>query len=301
MEKEYHNPVLLEECLEHLNLKAGGTYVDVTFGGGGHSGKILEKLHEGRLLAFDKDADAHRNLIKDPRLELIRSDFRFIEAELGKREIKAVDGILADLGISSHHVDAPERGFSFRFDAPLDMRMDQSQEVSAATLLNQAEEADIAKWLWQWGEVKASRRIARELVRRRALKPLETTFELVEATEACTPQKLRKKVLAQVFQAIRIEVNSEMDGLRELLTGGLKLLAPGGRFVIMSYHSLEDRMVKNFFRFGNLNYEDRRDFYGNQISPLKLITRKAIVPSEQEILANPRARSARLRVAERHT
>ena len=284
---EYHKPALLEECLELLKINPDGMYVDVTYGGGGHSREILNRLKNGRLVAFDKDPDAHQNLIQDSKLELIKSDFKFIETMLREKAIEGVDGILADLGVSSHQLDTPERGFSFRFDEQLDMRMDRAQELTAWEVVNNYSVAQLAKILGAYGEVKGAMRKAYAIENFRERRSLETALDLQNAIEHLVPAKQRKKVLAQVFQAIRIEVNGEMDGLATFLEAGLKLLNPGGRFVIISYHSLEDRMVKNFFRYGNLQNEDHRDFYGNPLSPLKVITRKVVMPGEEEIQLNP--------------
>ncbi len=296
---EYHRPVLLQESIDMLNIRPGGTYVDVTFGGGGHSQLILERLSEsGRLIAFDRDADAHHNKIADPRLELVRSDFKFIEKILDDLEIDQVDGILADLGISSHQIDEPERGFSFRFDAPLDMRMNQDAELSAQEVLNDYSEAELRNLLRDYADIRNAGAIAAAIVRFRRDRPLQRTADLKAAVADAVSAKNLTKILTLVYQAIRIEVNGELDALESLLVAGNKLIRPGGRFVIIAYHSLEDRRVKNFFRTGNLANEDQRDLYGKSLSPWKIIARKAIKPSETEIIENSRARSARLRVAE---
>jgi 16S rRNA (cytosine1402-N4)-methyltransferase len=297
----YHKPVLLKQCVEWLAVKEGGIYVDVTFGGGGHSSAILKLLGpSGRLFAFDRDADSQVNVIDDQRLELIRSDFKFIERELKERGVESVDGILADLGISSHQVDTAERGFSFRFDAPLDMRMDQRQTLTAQEVVNQYAEEDLSRIFHHFGELPNARRAAKAVATKRLLQPLLTTGDLCDALEPCIPRGTKQsKYLSMAFQAIRLEVNGEMEGLDALLTAGTRLLGPGGRFVILSYHSLEDRKVKNLFRSGNLEGKEEKDLYGNSLSPLMLLTRKAVQPDEQEIADNPRARSARLRVAEK--
>lgn len=297
---DYHRPVLLKESVDALGIRPDGAYVDVTFGGGGHSSEILGQLgKEGNLYAFDRDADAHLNKIEDERLLLIRSDFKFIEREFEEREIEGVDGILADLGISSHHVDTPDRGFSFRFDSKLDMRMDQRDELSAIEVLNEYPENDLRQIFREYGEIKSASALARSVVKWRKSSPIERTGELEEVIASSLVSGNPSRILPLVYQAIRIEVNGELEALKALLLAGNKLVAPGGRMSIISYHSLEDRMVKNFFRYGNLEGEDRRDFYGNSLSPWKVITRKAIKPSEEEIEKNPRARSARLRVAEK--
>lgn len=297
---DYHRPVLLKESVDALGIRPAGTYVDVTFGGGGHSKEILGRLgEEGRLFAFDRDADAHLNKIEDQRLSLIRSDFKFIEKELEELGIEGVDGILADLGISSHHVDTPDRGFSFRFDSRLDMRMDQRDGLSAIEVLNEYPEADLRQIFREYGEIRSASALARTIVARRKTSPIERTGDLEEVVAGSVASGNPGRILPLVYQAIRIEVNGELEALKALLIAGNKLVSPGGRMSIISYHSLEDRMVKNFFRYGNLEREDRRDMYGNSLSPWKVISRKAIKPSEQEIEQNPRARSARLRVAEK--
>ena len=295
---EYHKPALLAESLAQLAIKPNGVYVDVTFGGGGHSRGILEKLEKGRLFAFDKDEDAAVNRLDDSRFELIRSDFKFIEIELSKRGISRVDGILADLGISSHQIDDPQRGFSYRFDADLDLRMDNREDFSAADLLNTWEEFELMKVFRNYGEIDNARRLAKAIVRARIEKTISTTFELETAIADILPKE-KARYLSKLYQALRIAVNDELRGLKTLLESGLRLLAPGGRFAVISYHSLEDRIVKNFFRFGNLEGNDDRDIFGNSLSHLKVITRHAIAPSDLEIKNNPRSRSAKLRAAEK--
>ena len=299
MNNEYHIPVLLNESVDGLDLKKGGRYVDVTFGGGGHSREILRRLEGGSLVAFDRDPDAKANLIEDDRLVFVAEDFKFLETALQERSLVPVSGILADLGISSHQIDTPDRGFSFRFDAPLDMRMNPNQEFSAQVLLNEYEEEEIAQVLHRFGEVPAARKAARVIVEYRNRRPLQTTNDLKQALERAIPPKRQAKYLAQVYQGLRIAVNGELESLAKLLNGALQVLAPGGRLAVISYHSLEDRMVKRFLRSGNFDGKEEKDFYGNSLSPWKLITRKAIMPSEAEIAQNPRARSARLRIAEK--
>ena len=300
---DYHNPVLLEESVRLLNVKKGGIYVDVTYGGGGHSREILKQLGgEGRLYAFDRDADAHAFAAqsqKSEQLELIRSDFKFIEIALGERGVTRVDGILADLGISSWHIDKPERGFSFKSGKSLDMRMDQSQGLSAVSVINEYEELDLGRIFRHYGELKAGYKIARAIVHFRSFQKIETPADLENALGRVIPLKGRSKFLAQLYQAIRIEVNGELESLQGLLAASINLLKPGGRIAIISYHSLEDRMVKRFFRFGNFVGKDYRDMYGNPLSPLSAITRRAVMPNEKELEENPRGRSARLRAAER--
>lgn len=296
---EYHNPVLLKESIELLNVKPGGVYVDVTFGGGGHSKAILEGLDEnGKLFAFDKDGDAEANRFPDLRLTLIRSDYRFIEKELTERGIAQVDGILADLGISSHQIDDPTRGFSYRFDAELDLRMDRRQEETVADLLNNDSMEDLRQIFREYGELDNAHRLAGEIVRAREGKPIMRTGDLEDAIRKMIPRE-RAKFLSKVYQALRIAVNDELGGLADLLTGGLKMLAPEGRMVIIAYHSLEDRMVKRFFRDGNLEGKDERDLFGNSLNPLKVITRQAVVPGADELASNTRSRSAKLRAAEK--
>lgn len=293
----YHVSVLLNESIEGLAIREGGVYVDVTFGGGGHSRKILEHLVGGRLIAFDRDPDAEINKPEDSRFSLVRKDFKFIEEVLQKEG--QVDGILADLGVSSHQFDRPERGFSFRFDGPLDMRMDPDLGKSAADILNEWEEGDLARMWRRYGEVQNAAKVARVVVGRRAAEYISRTAQFEELIHDCIPPKRRSKYLAQLYQALRIVVNGEMESLEALLVASLKVLKPGGRLVVISYHSLEDRMVKRFMRSGNLQDKIVKDFYGRSLVPWKLITRRAIQPSEEEIGQNPRARSARLRIAER--
>lgn len=296
----YHRPVMLAETVSLLAIRAGGIYVDATFGGGGHTGSILSELGNGKLYAFDKDEDVLQNRSPDERLELIQSDFRFIEKELLARGVSGVDGILADLGISSHQVDAGNRGFSFRFDAPLDMRMDRRQSLSARDVLNGYSEEDLFRVFRRYGEVSHLGRLVRLILVARGAGKMETTGDLESVARECAPVQQVKKYLSQVFQSIRIEVNDELGALECLLVDGLSLLNPGGRFVILAYHSLEDRLVKQFFKYGNLEGEDRRDLFGKSLSPLKVVTRKVIKASEDEIEENPRARSARLRAAVKH-
>lgn len=295
----YHKPVLLQESVDWLAVKEEGVYVDATFGGGGHSKAILQKLGpSGKLFAFDRDADSFQNVIDDQRLVLIRSDFKFIDTVLKGMGVHQVNGILGDLGISSHQVDEGGRGFSFRQDAPLDMRMDQQQSLTAQEVVNQYSPEELQRVLGRYGEVPNARRAANAIAHARLTAPVLTTRQLAAILESCIPHGIKaSKYLAMAFQAFRLEVNGEMEGLDALLTGGMKMLAPQGRFAIISYHSLEDRKVKNFFRTGNLEGRVEKDFFGNPLSPFELLTRKAVQPSEIEIAENPRARSARLRVA----
>jgi 16S rRNA (cytosine1402-N4)-methyltransferase len=297
---QYHDPVLLKESIEGLNIKPDGIYVDVTFGGGGHSREILKHLGEkGKLYAFDRDADAAGNIIADSRFTLIRQNFRYLKNFLKMYNAIPVDGILADLGVSSHQFDVAERGFSIRFDAKLDMRMDMSSGKSAMDIVNEYEESELKRILKEYGEVNNAGRLARLIVDARAEKKIETVDELKAAIKPQTPKHKENTFLAQVFQAIRIEVNGEMDDLKELLMQSNEILKPGGRLAIISYHSLEDRPVKNFMRSGKFEGEVEKDFYGNPIAPLKAIQSKPIVASAAELKVNSRARSAKLRIAEK--
>lgn len=298
MTTNYHIPVLLNECIEGLDIKPEGVYVDVTYGGGGHSAKILEKLTTGRLVAFDQDVDALANVPQDERLIFVQHNFKYIKNFLAYYGFEKVDGILGDLGVSSHDFDEASRGFSFRFDAPLDMRMNQSGVLTAARVVNEYDEVELIRIFRQYGELKSARRAAAEIVKAREENPVETTTRLKEVLEKLVPQKASSKFLAKVFQALRIEVNGEIDVLRDLLTDSYDVLKPGGRFVVMSYHSLEDRLVKNFFQRGGFDKNVEKDFYGNPKTKFKIIE-KLIVPNNEEIEINSRARSAKLRVAEK--
>ena len=296
----YHTPVLLEEAIELLDIKEDGVYADLTFGGGGHSRRILESLGEkGRLYSFDQDSDTKANAPDDSRFNYVESNFRFLRSALRLRGVTEVDGILADLGVSSHHFDALPRGFSFRGEAPLDMRMNQRGGETAADVVNNRTEEQLATILSQYGELDTTWKIAACIARARAIKPITTTAELVAAVAPCTPKKDESKFLTKLFQALRIEVNGEMEALKMALEQSLKLLNPEGRLVVMSYHSLEDRIVKNFMRSGNSEGVIEKDFFGRATTPLKVITRKAVIPTDQEIALNPRSRSAKLRVAEK--
>lgn len=296
----YHKPVLFEECLDGLNINPAGTYVDLTFGGGGHSRGLLERLGpDGKLYAFDQDPDAHANAIDDPRFTLIPQNFVLLERFLRFYKAIPVDGILADLGVSSHQFDEVERGFSIRGDADLDMRMDTTTGKTAADILAEYEESEIADILFKYGEVRASRPIARAIVMRREEEPIVRVNDLLKVIQKWTPKFKGHKFQAQVFQALRIEVNRELEVLEQMLAATPKVLKTGGRLVIMSYHSLEDRMVKRFIREGVFQGEAERDMYGNRFVPFEPINRKAIVADENEITENSRARSARLRIAER--
>jgi 16S rRNA (cytosine1402-N4)-methyltransferase len=299
----YHQPVLLEQSVEKLVHKQEGIYVDVTFGGGGHSRHLLEEISENaKLIAFDQDADAQQNAIdlekNYPNFRFIKQNFRFLQKSLQEIGITQVDGILADLGVSSHQFDTPERGFSFRFDARLDMRMNIKQEIDAQYVVNHYSEQDLHKIFGMYGEIKNAKTLAQKIVQARKAQAIQTTQDLKNAIADCLPKKEINKYLAQVFQALRIEVNQELKALEEFLLQTADVLAPDGRLVIISYHSLEDRLVKNFLQKGKFYGEVEKDFYGNPIKPFELIE-KLIVPTEQEIAVNPRARSAKMRVAEK--
>lgn len=300
LRQEYHIPALLPQCLEGLNIHPEGTYVDVTFGGGGHSREILCKLgKKGSLYAFDQDEDAEKNCPKDKRFTFIRGNFRYLSNFMHYHKVNSVDGLLADLGVSSHHFDDPTRGFSFRFEGALDMRMNKRAGQTAADILNGYPEVELANVFYLYGELKNSRRIAAEVVRRREVKKFETITDFLEILRPLTNRDQEKKNLAQAFQALRIEVNGEMDALIRLLKQAEQLLKPNGRLVIISYHSLEDRLVKNFLKSGNAQGDVEKDFYGNIQSPFRLINNKVIVPDDEECARNPRARSAKLRIAEK--
>lgn len=294
----YHNPVMLEESIQGLNIDPHGTYVDVTFGGGGHSRAILQHLDDGRLVAFDQDKDAEQNLPDDPRITLLNYNFRYLHNFLKLYGILPVDGILADLGVSSWQFDQSERGFSTRFAGPLDMRMDRSAGLSAREVINEHQEEELSNMFFLYGELRQARKIAARIVRERQHQPIETTTDLMRILEPIAPRGKENKFFAQIFQAIRIVVNQELDALKEMLLQSQEVLKPGGRLVVISYHSLEDRLVKNFMRSGNFKGEIVKDFYGNPLTPLVPVG-KAIGASEEEKAVNSRARSARLRVAEK--
>jgi 16S rRNA (cytosine1402-N4)-methyltransferase len=301
---EYHAPVLLQDCVDALDLRPGGIYVDATFGGGGHSRAILEKLAgKGKLIAFDRDGDAWGNAAdlseRFGEFQLVKADFRWAHHYLRYLNALPVNGVLADLGVSSHQFDTGARGFSFRHNGPLDMRMDRRSKESAEHLVNERDEAALAQLLRTYGEVDGAGRAARAIVAARGRRPLRTTAQLVEALEAFAPKQGRSGFLAQVFQALRIAVNDELGALESLLRQSPHLLKPGGRLVVLSYHSLEDRMVKHWMRAGNLDGQERTDAFGNRLRPFRPLSSKAIQPTQQEIDLNPRARSARLRIAER--
>ena len=296
----YHVPALLNESIDGLKVLPSGIYVDVTFGGGGHSREILNRLGEnGRLLGFDQDEDAVANIIPDNRFTFVRSNFRYLKNFLRYHGINQVDGVIADLGVSSHHFDDSVRGFSFRFSGDLDMRMNRGASLNAADILNEYQEDKLADVFYKWGELKNARRIASSVVEYRAKKKIEKTDDLLEIVSPFTRRDKEKKILAQAFQALRIEVNGEMDALTEMLMQSLDVLKPGGRLSVISYHSLEDRLVKNFFRTGNFEGNLEKDFFWNPLTPFEVINRKVVIPSDEEQKSNPRSRSAKLRIAEK--
>ena len=299
-ETVYHIPALLNECIDGLNIKPNGVYVDVTFGGGGHSRAIMENLDKnGHLYGFDQDQDASANAIDDKRFTFVYSNFAYISNFLRYHKVKKVDGILADLGVSFHHFDESDRGFSFRFDGTLDMRMNRKSENDARKVIATYDEERLADILYLYGELKSSRKIASAIVKARAKNPINTTGDLLEVIKPFIKPTQEKKELAQVFQALRIEVNNEIDVLKSLLQQSIKVLKPGGRLVILTYHSLEDRLVKNFLKSGNIEGKVEKDFFGKVNSPFRLINNKVIVASDEEVERNPRARSAKLRIAEK--
>lgn len=296
-ENEYHNPVLLEESVDALDIMPGGVYVDATFGGGGHSREILSRMDStARLYSFDQDADAERNIVDDDRFTFVRSNFRYLENWMRYYGIEHIDGILADLGVSSHHFDDETRGFSFRFDAPIDMRMNKRAGKTAADILNDYTEEQLADIFYIYGELKTSRRIAAAIAKARAAKPIKTTTDLLAIVDPLMPKERQKKDLAKVFQALRIEVNREMEALKEMLTAAVRLLRPGGRLSVITYHSLEDRMVKNVMKTGNVEGKVEKDFFGRTSATMRPLQGKPITPSAEEQTDNPRSRSAKLRV-----
>lgn len=295
----YHVPVLLQESIDGLNIQPGGVYVDVTFGGGGHSREILSRLKKnGHLYGFDQDADAEQNIMDDKRFTFVRSNFRYLENWMRYYEVDHVDGLLADLGVSSHHFDDGERGFSLRFDAPLDMRMNKRGGMTAADVVNSYDEERLADVFFLYGELRGARRIASTLVSARKSKPIATTGDLLELTGKLFQRDREKKEQTKLFQALRIEVNHEMDALRDMLRGATEVLGTGGRLCVITYHSLEDRIVKNVMRAGNAEGRIEQDFYGRTSSPFRLLS-KVITPSAEELASNPRSRSAKLRIAEK--
>ena len=296
----YHVPVLLQESVDGLDIKPDGVYVDVTFGGGGHSREILSRLGKnGHLYSFDQDEDAEKNILNDSRFTFVRSNFRYLHNWIRYYGVEQIDGLLADLGVSSHHFDDETRGFSFRFDAPLDMRMNKRSGITAAEILNNYEEERLADILYIYGELKNARKIATTIIKARNEKAIETTGDLIQVTESLFQREREKKETAKLFQALRIEVNHEMEALKEMLYGAQQVLREGGRLSVITYHSLEDRIVKNIIKAGNAEGKVRQDFFGRTEAPFRQISNKVIVPNEEEQLRNPRSRSAKLRVAER--
>ena len=295
----YHIPVLANESVEGMNLFPGADVVDATYGGGGHSKLIIDKLTHGRLFAFDQDEDAAANALNDKRLFFIRHNFRYIKNFLNYYGVNQVDAVFADLGVSSHDFDVPDRGFSFRFEGNLDMRMNQNANTDAAKIINEYTEEQLEQIFRLYGEIKNSRHLASIICSKRSEVRIKTTVQLKEIVAECTPRAIENKYLAQVFQALRIEVNDEMDALQEFLMSSLQLLKPGGRLVVITYHSLEDRLCKNFMKTGNFEGKVVKDFYGNISSPFKMVNKKVITPGDVELKANNRARSAKLRIAEK--
>lgn len=296
----YHNPVLLKECIEGLKINPNGIYVDVTFGGGGHSKEILKNLDKGRLYAFDRDFDAQENVPSDEKFKLIHANYKNIKRFMRLEGVRKVDGILADLGVSSHQFDVAERGFSFRFDAELDMRMNTFSSLTARQVINNYSEAELSDIFYQYGELRQSRKIAELIIDGREEKKIHTTNDLISLVEHLVSGKRKNQFLSQLFQSIRIEVNNEIDSLKKMLLDGVDLLDSGGRFVVMSYHSLEDRLVKNLFKRGSFSGEINKDFFGNTIKEVTEVNRKVIVASEEEQNRNNRSRSAKLRIAEKN-
>jgi 16S rRNA (cytosine1402-N4)-methyltransferase len=299
MTNPYHISVMPSESIQGLNLFSGAEVVDATFGGGGHSRLILNKLGDGRLFAFDQDEDAAGNVIHDDRLFFIRHNFRYLKNFLRFYDVQKVNAVFADLGVSSHDFDVAERGFSFRFDDNLDMRMNRNSAIDAASVLNSYNEEQLVFIFKMYGEIKNARRLVSEIINFRNHQPFQTTGQLKEIASKCAPRAIENKYLAQVFQALRIEVNDEMEALKEFLEAALEVLKPGGRLAVITYHSLEDRLCKNFMKAGNFEGKVEKDFYGNVQSPFKLINRKVIIPQAEEIEKNVRARSAKLRIAEK--
>ena len=296
----YHVPVLLHESIDGLAIKSGGIYVDVTFGGGGHSKEILRRLDEkAHLYSFDQDPDAEKNIVNDDRFTFVRSNFRYLKNWMRYYGVDHIDGLLADLGVSSHHFDDETRGFYFRFDAPLDMRMNKRAGTTAAEILNTYDEEQLADIFYIYGELKNARKIASIIAKTRNEKKIETTGDLMSATEKLFQREREKKEMAKMFQALRIEVNHEMDALKEMLNGAKDLLGEGGRLSVITYHSLEDRIVKNMMKAGNVEGKIKQDFFGRIEAPFRLINNKVIVPSDEEQQQNPRSRSAKLRIAEK--
>ena len=296
----YHVPVLLQESVDGLDIKPDGIYVDVTFGGGGHSREILSRIGKnGHLYSFDQDEDAEKSILNDNRFTFVRSNFRYLHNWMRYYGVEHIDGLLADLGVSSHHFDDETRGFSFRFDAPLDMRMNKRSGMTAAEILNNYDEEQLADIFYIYGEIKNARKVASAIIKARGTKAIETTGDLIQITESLFPREREKKETAKLFQALRIEVNHEMEALKEMLYGAQDVLREGGRLSVITYHSLEDRIVKNIMRAGNAEGKVNQDFFGRTVAPFRQISNKVIIPNEEEQQRNPRSRSAKLRIAER--
>jgi len=295
----YHNPVLLTESIDGLNIKPDGIYVDVTFGGGGHSREILKNLDNGFLYGFDQDLDAKKNSIESNKFKFIRSNFRYIKNFLRLEGVKKIDGLIADLGISSFQIDSPERGFAHRYNSIIDMRMNVDSDLDAKEILNSYSEVEIARILYDYGDIKQSRKIAKRIVQQRTIDKIHTTKDLITILEGLYPKKLENKFLSRIFQALRIEVNDEINALKDLLTDVVDLLKTKGRLVVISYHSLEDKLIKNLITKGNVDGDIKTDFYGNQDKLFSSVNKKIIVPNEKEYKKNSRARSAKLRIAEK--
>jgi 16S rRNA (cytosine1402-N4)-methyltransferase len=295
----YHTPVLLKESIDGLNIKPNGVYVDVTFGGGGHSQEILKKLTSGKLFGFDQDPDASKNLINDKHFIFCHGNFRFLKNFLRLHGVTKIDGLLADLGVSSHHFDTAERGFTFQGDAPLDMRMNPGARLTAGEILNTYSSEELMRLFNEYGEVENSKKLAWEIAQARSTAHFATSDGFINAIQKCIPRGAENKYMAKVYQALRIEVNGELDSLKKMLSQSIELMEPGARISVITYHSLEDRIVKKFFKSGNFEGKIEKDFFGNPIAPLKNISNKVIVPGKEELAVNTRARSAKLRIAER--
>ncbi len=295
----YHIPVLLQESIDGLDIDPNGIYVDVTFGGGGHSKEILKRLDQGRLIAFDQDLDSEKNRVNDPHFLFIRQNFKFLKNNLKYLGVEKINGLIADLGVSSHQFDLAARGFSFRGDGPLDMRMNQDAEFSATEVIMNYNKEELALIFWSYGEIKNARKLAEVIVKGRAEKGINSISSFLNVIESCLPAKNWNKYLAKVFQAIRIEVNKELESFKKLLLQATEVIIESGKLVVITYHSLEDRLVKNFIKYGDFKPIDKSDLYGNILCPFKPVNRRVIVPKENEIIQNPRARSAKLRIATR--
>ncbi len=296
----YHIPVLLKESIDGLNISPNGIYIDVTYGGGGHSAEILKRIDKGRLYAMDQDEDAAENLIHEGKITFIRGNFRYLKNYLRYFGVHQIDGLIADLGVSSHHFNDPERGFTYRTDAALDMRMNKKARITAEAIINDFEISDIARIFREYGELQSAGKLAAAIAQSRSKQRIATTRQFIEAIQHLIPRQTENQFLSKVFQAVRIEVNQELESLVEMLSSATEMLKPKGRLVVISYHSLEDRIVKNYIRWGNPSEEPVKDVFGNSSQPYTQITRKPIVPDEEELMNNPRSRSARLRIAERN-